>query len=139
MGQLRQFPHKLDRSQTEASLDTTPNRFVTFGLTRWRGGVQIGEILPGERESCRGSRERATRQVLDELDAILSEELFREVGPLYRFPGDDQVLQKREGYREILRAYIQFEVASKLAWSGGEESMARGNETSRHFTSIGYS
>ena len=69
---------------------------------------------------------RETRLVLDELDSILSEELFREVGPLYRFPADNQVLQKREGYREILRAYIQFEVASKLAWSGGEDVYGAG-------------
>ena len=36
------------------------------------------------------------------------------------------MLQKREGYREILRAYIQFEVASKLAWSGGEDVYGAG-------------
>jgi predicted component of viral defense system (DUF524 family) len=127
-GPIETIPHKLDRSQTVASLDTTPNRFVKFVLIRWRGVVsQISDVLQ-EREDNparkRGTRE--TSQVLDELDAILSEELFREVGPLYRFPADDQVLQKREGYREILRAYIQFEVASKLAWSGGEDVYGAG-------------
>jgi predicted component of viral defense system (DUF524 family) len=127
-GPIATIPHKLDRSQTEVSLDTTPNRFVKFALMRWRGVVsQISDILQQREDNPtrkRGTRE--TSQVLDELDAILSEELFREVGPLYRFPADDQVLQKREGYREILRAYIQFEVASKLAWSGGEDVYGAG-------------
>jgi len=127
-GPIATILHKLDRSQTEASLDTTPNRFVKFALTRWRGVVsQISESLQqGDENPARKRGTRETSQVLDELDSILSEELFREVGPLYRFPGDDQVLQKREGYREILRAYIQFEVASKLAWSGGEDVYGAG-------------
>jgi hypothetical protein len=95
---------------------------------RWRGVVsQISDILQQlEDNPARKRGGRETKQVLDELDAILSEELFREIGPLYRFPADDQVLQKREGYREILRAYIQFEVASKLVWSGGEDVYGAG-------------
>ena len=118
----------LDRCKTEVSLDTTPNRFVKFALTRWRGVVsRIEEILrQGENNPVRRRGIRETNQVLDELDAMLSEELFREVGALHRFPGNDQVLQKREGYREILRAYIQFDVASKLAWSGGEDVYGAG-------------
>jgi predicted component of viral defense system (DUF524 family) len=127
-GPVATVPHKLDRLQTEATVDTTPNRFVKFALTRWRGVVsQISEILrQGEDNPARKRGTRETSQVLDQFDSILSEELFREVGPLYRFPADDQVLQKREGYREILRAYIQFEVASKLAWSGGEDVYGAG-------------
>jgi hypothetical protein len=64
--------------------------------------------------------------LLDQLDAVLASELFREIGELSKFPADDQVLQKREGYRDIYRAYIQFEVASKLSWQGGESIYGAG-------------
>ncbi len=67
----------------------------------------------------RGIRE--SQELLDRFDAILAEELFREVGDLTVFPGGNQVLQKREGYRDILRAYVQFEVAAQLSWTGGDE------------------
>ena len=54
---------------------------------------QISDILEqGRRNSCAETWARETKQVLDELDSLLSEELFREVGPLYRFPADNQVL-----------------------------------------------
>ena len=127
-GPISTIPHRLDRSHTEVFLDTTPNRFVKFALMHWRGVVsRISEILQQAEEKPMQERgKRETGQVLNEIDAILSEELFREVGPLYRFPADDQVLQKREGYRDVLRAYVQFEVASKLAWSGGEDVYGAG-------------
>ena len=73
-GPIATIPHKLDRSQTEASLDTTPNRFVKFALMRWRGVVsQISDILQHlEDNPARKRGTRETSQVLDELDAILS-------------------------------------------------------------------
>lgn len=69
---------------------------------------------------------RETQDVLNRLDAILANEVFREIGQLSRFPAGNQVLQKREGYREIFRAYVQFEAAAKLSWEGGDEVYGAG-------------
>ena len=74
--------------------------------------------------TIRGVREANALQ--DELDALLNEPLLREVSSLTHFPGGSQVLQKREGYRELLRAYVEFEIASKLAWDGGEDVYGAG-------------
>jgi len=46
---------------------------------------------------------------------------FAKLGELSNFPADDQVLQKKPAYRDVYRAYIQFEVASKLSWQGGDD------------------
>jgi hypothetical protein len=41
--------------------------------------------------------------------------MFREVGRLRSFPSGNQVLQKRAGYRELLRAFVLTEVGARLA------------------------
>ena len=41
--------------------------------------------------------------------------MFREVGRLHTFPIGNQVLQKRAGYRELLRAFALVEIGGRLA------------------------
>ncbi|MGD0949032.1 MAG: DUF2357 domain-containing protein [Candidatus Binatia bacterium] len=116
------LPARFHVSRTEETLDTPANRFVRFALMRWRDtAADIGHYLTCENRSApvaRGLRE--VEALIRYLDSLLSEQLFREVGPLDRFPAGDQVLQKREGYRDLFRAYIQFEAAALLTWRGGE-------------------
>ena len=55
-------------------------------------------------------------QVLRQLDGYLAEPLFREVGDLTVFPGANQVLQKRHGYRQILRTFVLGELGGRLSF-----------------------
>ena len=43
-----------------------------------------------------------------------------------RFPADDQVLHRREGYRDVFRAYLEFELAAQLSWRGADSAYAAG-------------
>jgi predicted component of viral defense system (DUF524 family) len=127
-GRLKTLPIALERRRTDASTDNTPNRFVKFALSRWRSVVAyIATVLrdsPPLPSTLRGISE--VERVLNELDALLSAELFRETGELSKFPADDQVLQKKPAYRDVYRSYIQFEVASKLSWRGGDDVYGAG-------------
>ena len=127
-GPIATIPDELDRRRTEVSLDTTPNRFVKFALTRWRQVVsQISEILQQAKRVLQGNVARVRQgKYLTSWIRFSRKSSFASWERLYQFPVDDQVLQKREGYREILRANIQFEVASKLVWSGGEDVYGAG-------------
>ncbi len=127
-GPVPTVPLVIDRRRTHASVDTTPNRFVKFALERWRevlAGIAAAlEAATPTEASRRGARE--VGEVLEELDALLASELFRELSDLNRFPADDQVLQKREGYRDVYRAYVQFELAARLCWHAGYEVFGAG-------------
>lgn len=122
------LPHRMSIIRTESTLDNNPNRFVKFVLERWRLlVVDVGQAL--EEEPSSAPVERGRREVgalLGRLGAILSEELFREVGSLSYFPAGNQVLLKRDGYRHILQAYTQFELAARLAWPGMDEVYSAG-------------
>lgn len=118
----------IEVGRSEETLDTPENRFIKFALIHWR---EVMARIRGAlmRQSLTAPVQRGLREVegvLDQLDALLSEEMFREVGPLTHFPAHSQVLQKREGYRDILRIYVQFEVAALLAWEGGQDVYSAG-------------
>ena len=58
----------------------------------------------------------------DALDAFLGASLFAEVATLRRIPIESQALQKREGYREILHAWLMLEVAAQIDWPGRNDA-----------------
>ncbi|MFL9895672.1 DUF2357 domain-containing protein [Paraburkholderia sp. RL17-381-BIF-C] len=127
-GPIASVPSRLARMRTEATRDTAPNRFVKFALESWR--QMLGDIDQGLAETpatlvtTRGRREIAA--VTSQLEELLHQELFTEVGSLSRFPADDQVLQKREGYRDIFRAYVETEFAARLSWQSTPEDYGAG-------------
>jgi predicted component of viral defense system (DUF524 family) len=125
---LATIPHRVLLFRTETTVDTIPNRFIKFALTRWRDVLlEIETRLRLSEHSIgvqRGLLEIGA--VMDQLDGLLGEELFREVGRLEAFPGSNQVLHKKEGYRDVFRAYLLFELAAKLAWKGGEDVYGAG-------------
>jgi predicted component of viral defense system (DUF524 family) len=127
-GPLASIPIRLDRQRTAATHDTTPNRFVKFALERWRQVIaDIGNGLDAAGSNAAVTRgRREVRKTLEQLDFLLDHDLFKDLGPLGRFPADDQVLQRREGYREIFRAYLEFELAAQLSWQSAESRFTAG-------------
>lgn len=115
------LPAKLEVIRTEETLDTEPNRFVRFALLQWRRLVEeIGEALRNSTgNNVRAARE--VREVLGRLDEYLRLTNFPGVSPLTRFPADNVVLQRAEGYQTVFRFYLQVEMAARLAWSGGDD------------------
>ncbi|HEY8346163.1 MAG TPA: DUF2357 domain-containing protein, partial [Symbiobacteriaceae bacterium] len=122
------LPARLEVVRTEETLDTPENRFIKFALETWRDFVEDVEqaLLREDRNSPveRGLLE--VRAVLQRLTELLSAPLFHEVGRLTYFPAGSQVLQKRAGYRDLFRAYLQFEAAARLTWDGGEDVYSAG-------------
>lgn len=104
-GPLASLPRTLLVQRTEETLDTLPNRFVRFVLERWRALAATiltnADSLPGAARR-RGLGE--AKGVVHALDEVLGNSLFREVGRLSVVPGDNQVLRRREGYRQIAAA-----------------------------------
>lgn len=123
-----EWPQRLNVHRSEESVDNPPNRFVKFALARWRMDVfAIRKILENEPKSAPVSRGIAeATQLVAELDEFLSSPLFADVESVQQLPTSNPVLLRKEGYREILRAYVQLEMAAKLGWDGGEEVYGAG-------------
>jgi predicted component of viral defense system (DUF524 family) len=125
---LRTIPRNVDVVRSASTVDTTPNRFVKFVLQRW--ATLALDLLTnlGARYDTPSRRRglREIREFLDQLESVLTEPLFREVGNLHHFPSGDEVIQKRAGYRDLLRAYVEVEGSSEINWSGGDDVFGGG-------------
>lgn len=121
-GLLSSAPLMLRNRRTEVTGDTTPNRFVRFALERWQSTVyEISQRLQDQDDSAsirRGLRDVAT--LLETLNRLLSHPALSDVGRLARFPAENQVLQRRAGYRELYRSYLEFDLAARLSWTSNE-------------------
>lgn len=124
------LPRRVELTQLEETRDTPPNRFVKFALSRWqtllqslRGAI---ERIPDTPARFRGHRE--IQEALNFIDGMLGDPFFRDVGDLAFFPANNQVLLKREGYRELLTAHAITEGAAQVSWSGGQDVFGAGQK-----------
>ncbi len=97
-------------------MDTIANRFVRFVLERWRA---IAAAVVLQADALGGAAKRRgveqAREVVTLLDEFLTAPLFRQVARLSVFPGDNQVLRRREGYRQLYAAWALVEGTVGLA------------------------
>ncbi|RQR43229.1 MULTISPECIES: DUF2357 domain-containing protein [unclassified Burkholderia] len=127
-GALKSVPSYFELAQTEATHDTVPNRFVKFALEHWLrilGDIDRGlSKIQATPATTRGRREISV--VTSQLEEVLHHDVFTDVGRLTRFPADNQVLQKREGYRDIFKAYVETEFAARLSWQSSPDVYGAG-------------
>ena len=115
---LKPLPAQMLDIRKEDSVDTAPNRFIKFALLQFRDLCR--EVI--EKHPSALSLVHEAGELAAALDAVLLRPFFRQLGILTRLPLDSPTLQKRDGYREILRAWLLTQAASALIWDQDEES-----------------
>ena len=107
------------------NLDTPENRFVKFALAEFRAFLTHAQDVF---ESCAGWGASAAlaRRLAATVEDWLGRSLFREVGEMRFAPLGSPVLQRKAGYREMLRWWLRFRTAAELSWEGGEEVFRAG-------------
>lgn len=124
---ISSVPERVTVLRNVETVDTAENRFVKHALRTFQiFAANVSEILEKfSRESdSRFIEEAATLE--EELGEILSRDFFRAVSDPEILPLGSPVLQRKGGYREILAAWLQFDVAARLHWKGGEDVYGAG-------------
>jgi len=123
---LSSVPARITVSGKTETIDTPENRFVKHIVETFLNFcVQVREILKKDA----GSQPRAYTEanVLSEkLEDILNHDFFKSISPPTTLPLNSPVLQRKEGYRELLRSWLMFDLAAKLVWKGGEDVYGAG-------------
>lgn len=121
---LESLPRYLTVSHKTDSVDTPENQFVKYVLTSFYGFC-----------SSLGTKKNATPQLKKEIDAVcnilagyMNGLFFKDVSNPSQLNLGSPVLQRKEGYREILQAWLMFDLAAKLTWNGGDDVYEAGKK-----------
>ena len=121
---LDSLPRYLTVSHKTDSIDTPENQFVKYVLTSFYGFC-----------SSLGTKKNATPQLKMEIDAVcnilagyMNGLFFKDVSNPSQLNLGSPVLQRKEGYREILQAWLMFDLAAKLTWNGGDDVYEAGKK-----------
>lgn len=107
------------------SIDTPENRLLKYFIEL------IDKLIHDMKKHFKKKNDGYIKSKLDEYQNIvqdyLSDRWIQEIGKLQYLPLNSQVIQKKEGYRDIFKYYINFEFAFRLEWEEIEENI-RGYE-----------
>ncbi len=117
-GGLTSVPRTLQVTSKKDKVDTAENRFVKYVLTTFHDFCQGIQELKHASENAKLMGE--AQRCCTKLENILSNGFFREINHPQYIALNSPVLQKREGYREVLQAWTLFGLAAKLSWRGGD-------------------
>jgi hypothetical protein len=100
---------------------------VKYVLTHFRDFLKrVESILNASVAEDRQRLVRTVHHLQEQLNASLSAALFKGVSAPNILPLGSPVLQRKGGYREILLAWLKFDLASELVWKGGEDVYGAG-------------
>lgn len=121
---LESLPERITSVRKTDSADTPENRFVRHALETFL--KFCSEINNVAKPDSKLNKESAT--LIRELESHLHHSVFNEISRPTTLKINSPVLQKKEGYRELLRVWLMFDLAAKLIWSGGNDVYGAGKK-----------
>ena len=111
------LPRYLTVNHKTDSIDTPENQFIKYVLTSFYDFC-----------SSLATKRNANEQLKKEVNVIgnvlqgyMNSLFFKSVSTPTSLNIGSPVLQRKEGYREVLQAWLMFDLAAKLTWSGGDK------------------
>jgi predicted component of viral defense system (DUF524 family) len=108
----------------EETTDTPENRFVKYVLESFLFFCE--EIQLKSKNHSRLFQE--ANLISNKLESYLQHNLFKEVSRPTTIKLNSPVLQKKSGYREVLKTWLMFDLSAKLIWEGGDDIYAAGSK-----------
>jgi hypothetical protein len=114
---LHSIPSRVTMSSKTESQDTPENRFVKYALRSFC--ALVADFRSRAKADSRLFEEALTLE--SQLDVMLSHPVFQDVGNPVMLSLNSPILQRKEGYKEVLRVWLMFDLAARLIWRGGND------------------
>lgn len=112
-------PRQLPEAKKRETSDTLENRYVKAFLQDLAVTVDtLGRRLKEGGYTASGREVQSWRSAISDW---LDEAVWRDVGAMADFPSNSQVLQRAEGYREVLAADVALQLGLRLPWDRAVE------------------
>lgn len=105
------LPKEIDQIKHEEIIDTPENRFFKYFLELVRNLIEL--LLDNPKSDYIKGR---LLDFQDEIEYYLSNKSFKNISTMDYVPFNSQILQKKEGYREIFRYFLMLEFSFRLSW-----------------------
>lgn len=113
---ITSVPRRLSVSYKKDTVDVTENRFVKFVL-------QSFSSFCSTIQQCKYAKDRLKTEAeltANKLTGWLSRDFFLDVSDLQTMTLNSPALQRKEGYREVLQAWMMSKLAAQITWKGGD-------------------
>lgn len=114
---LSSLPLKIESSRKIDSVDTSENRFIKHALQIF--SKFCSDIHDAQKAGIALKSEADL--LIRTIENHLCHSVFKEISRPTTLKLNSPLLQRKEGYREVLRAWLMFDLAAKLIWSGGDD------------------
>lgn len=116
---IHSVPLKINGYRKIENVDTPENRFIKHVLEVFKKFCEECLAVFSLKQLSKPIQE--AEQLIHNLESLLNHPFFQNINAPTSLKLNSPVLQKRSGYREILSRWLQFDLASKLIWKGGED------------------
>ena len=121
---ITSLPEKITGIRKTDSVDTPENRFIKHALEVFLKFCSDINSISAAGTPLAKESENLTK----ELEGMLHHSIFRDISRPTTLKLNSPVLQRKEGYREVLRVWLMFDLAAKLIWQGGEDVYSGGKK-----------
>jgi predicted component of viral defense system (DUF524 family) len=121
---LTSIPTKIHSTHKTESIDTAENRFIKHSLEEFLIFC----------ENCERKFEKYSTAKFEsgllatKLSTLLNQSFFKQISRPTSLKLNSPVLQRKSGYREVLNAWLKFDLAAKLIWNGGDNVYSAGKK-----------
>lgn len=113
---LKSIPTLIDSTRKIESIDTPENRFIKHALEEFLSFCENCELKFQQYSSA----ELEAKLLSSKIAALLNQSFFKQISRPTYLKLNSPVLQRKSGYREVLNAWLKFDLAAKLIWQGGD-------------------
>lgn len=130
---LNSIPLKISSSRKIESVDTAENRFIKHILESFLQFCELIVVKLGNDEKLHKEFKEVT-EIAQRIDNLLNQPFFKDISRPNTLLINSPILQRRSGYRELLKAWLRFHLTAQLSWkfspeednifSGGKKDIA---------------
>ena len=120
------LPERITTIRKTDSVDAPENRFIKHALENFLKFCT--DINNKARDFGHKKMENESVLLIRELESQLHHSVFKDISRPTTLKLNSPVLQRKEGYREVLRVWLMFDLAAKLIWTGGDDIYSGGKK-----------
>jgi hypothetical protein len=121
---LSSVPKRLEVDCKIDTIDNQENQFVKFVLETFCSFCSDLSVMKNASDRLK----EEAYATINKIEGYLDTQFFHHISAPTHLNMNSPVLQRKEGYREVMQAWLLFDLAAKLNWDGGDNIYEAGKK-----------